>query len=350
MPRLPRTLLLSLVLVVAACGPQTDLAGQAVWAGKGDGEQTCQLVKGSFELYYQGDNGHVGSTPDGDSVWFRPDSRNLLLDLGAGFNRSGKGDYSQLRFRSIDALELHYNGRHQHLALARGARDALVSLLGFTEVVYAPETYTSVRSSVPTSTRGYLLVTGVDRYRRALVYVFAGDAAEVDGVVVACDPARIANESVNAELLRQGMAYPSFYSDVPDEIRLALTAVAQQARASQRGVWALDRSFSEGLSPDALATLDDQVMMPMIYRRLNAYQRDRERKAEKYGAMSFFEYLEATNRDNPLVVVPLGGAEASGTSQTISDIVELTPVPGDGRAPGGDHLRLRVLPEQIVMQ
>ena len=36
-----------------------------------------RLVKGEFHLFYQADR-HVGSQPDGDSIWFRP-NRSVVL-------------------------------------------------------------------------------------------------------------------------------------------------------------------------------------------------------------------------------------------------------------------------------
>ncbi len=40
-----------------------------------------RLIQGTFKLYDQGQR-HVGSQPDGDSVWFEPDQPDLLRNRG----------------------------------------------------------------------------------------------------------------------------------------------------------------------------------------------------------------------------------------------------------------------------
>ena len=60
-----------------------------------------RLVKGEFHLFYKKQK-LVGSQPDGDSVWFKPDDRALLSELGIAAERivliAGSGvDVEQLR-------------------------------------------------------------------------------------------------------------------------------------------------------------------------------------------------------------------------------------------------------------
>jgi len=91
-----------------------------------------RLVRGTFQLRYRGKR-QVGSRPDGDSVWFKPNRPSLLKGIAgrdAGINAGG---LAQLRFEGIDALELHYpQSEHQNSEEAVGARDYMLrNLLGF---------------------------------------------------------------------------------------------------------------------------------------------------------------------------------------------------------------------------
>ncbi len=62
-----------------------------------------RLITGSFELLYQGVR-RVGSRPDGDSLWFRPDAAGGLNDLGGRDGRLKAGGFARVRFEGIDAM------------------------------------------------------------------------------------------------------------------------------------------------------------------------------------------------------------------------------------------------------
>ena len=68
-----------------------------------------RLIEGEVRLFYRSTR-LVGSRPDGDSAWFKPNNPNLLLDVGQRDAELNKGGFAQLRFEGIDALELHFPG------------------------------------------------------------------------------------------------------------------------------------------------------------------------------------------------------------------------------------------------
>jgi hypothetical protein len=80
------------------------------------------IIRGSFHLVGQTSKGAAsGFQPDGDSMQFKPDDPSLLdrLDQIAQPYRLSSIGSTQLRFEGIDALELHFEGHHQPLALCR---------------------------------------------------------------------------------------------------------------------------------------------------------------------------------------------------------------------------------------
>jgi hypothetical protein len=61
-----------------------------------------KLIEGEVRLFYRSTR-LVGSRPDGDSTWFKPDNPNLLSDIGHRSADFNKGGFAQLRFEGIDA-------------------------------------------------------------------------------------------------------------------------------------------------------------------------------------------------------------------------------------------------------
>jgi hypothetical protein len=174
-----------------------------------------RLVEGEVRLYYRSTR-HVGSRPDGDSAWFKPDNENLLTNIGYRNAELNKGGFTQLRFEGIDALELHFPGsHHQMVQPARKARDFLLEDLGFdpNELEYAPsdDVRTYIRKSRPISVRAHILTRAIDPYGRPVAFLFAGNAPERSGTDIFLDEARM-DTSLNSALLNGGWAYPAFYS------------------------------------------------------------------------------------------------------------------------------------------
>jgi endonuclease YncB( thermonuclease family) len=223
------------------------------------------LIKGQYRI--------VHSEPDGDSVHFFPDDPTAFTGLHLTVHL-GAGGSAQLRLDAIDALETHYTPAahgartmHQPLALAHAAGARLLELLGFSNVVRRGETVTS---ATPDATPGYILTRFADKYGRPVSLAYAGiiDRADLSPVFTDTDLLRA---SANYRLLAEGLAYPTFYSQLYPDLRADLTTAAGDARAAKAGVWASDATTS-GATVGALADLTDQlVILPKLFRRLAEY-------------------------------------------------------------------------------
>jgi endonuclease YncB( thermonuclease family) len=172
-----------------------------------------KLIKGEFGLFYQSTR-HVGSRPDGDSMWFKPKNESNLTALDGRQVDFNGGGFAQLRFEGIDALELHYKGsNHQKVPECVSARDRLLRLAGFKTVTYAPSDNidTSVREASPHPTTGYILSRSVDPFGRPVAFVFNGDINQNDGSEIWLAAPQM-NKSLNAKLISGGYAYPAYYT------------------------------------------------------------------------------------------------------------------------------------------
>jgi endonuclease YncB( thermonuclease family) len=295
-----------------------------------------RVVRGRFVLSYRGAR-HVGSRPDGDSVWFVPDDPARLRAITDHMGRTRDADLNdggaaQLRFEGIDALELHYAGsNHQNAAGAVAARDACLRELGFDppRIEYAPsgDIPTSVRSSVPESVRGHILTRAIDPFGRPVAFVFRGDAPS-GGAEAWLDAVRL-RASANARLLAAGQAYPAYYTGLPHDLRNVLTDLADAAWAADRGVWAQDASMTP--TKIGRADLGDHTLWPKLYRRLYAYFDDTN--AARVGG--FPNWLRADPaRDDVLWIVP------DAREGNLHDVVEVD----------GGRLRMTQWPEDLIVR
>ena len=104
----------------------------------------------------------VNYSPDGDTVRFKPDDLDdldLLDGVPAAVN--GRGHVS-IRFEGIDALETHFERRHQPLALANAARNAVLAKLGIKNVVWDENAGNVV--SAQDGTRGHIITRATDKF------------------------------------------------------------------------------------------------------------------------------------------------------------------------------------------
>jgi hypothetical protein len=224
-----------------------------------------RLIRGTYRVLH--------SQPDGDSVHFFPDDAEAFAKLRLRAHLSPAGSV-QLRLDAIDALETHYTPRahggftqHQPLALAHGAADRLLALLGFNDVKRDQE---SVVSATPDRTPGYILTRFADKYGRPVAFAYAGEAGQADLAQVTVTPP-ILRASVNHRLLAEGLVYPTFYSRLYPDLRAELTAAAHAARRAGNGVWTGDATTS-GATVTSLADLDEHiVILPKLFRRLIDY-------------------------------------------------------------------------------
>ncbi len=229
-----------------------------------------KLVKGEFGLFYNIDR-HVGSRPDGDSVWFKPDDPTFLMGLGdpPRNTRFNSEVYAQIRIEGIDALELHYKGsNHQNKESCTSARDKMLELVGFTDIEYAPnlDIPSYVRSSTPVTIRGYILTRNIDPFERPVAFIFKGDSLLNDGFEIWLNTQQI-SQSVNAKLMEAGEVYPAYYTGLPADLRNYLTNHAVTARGQNLGLWAIDTSMTNN-QVTMVSDLTYLAIWPKIYRRL----------------------------------------------------------------------------------
>src|SRR5689334_6821814 len=196
-----------------------------------------RLVKGEFHLFYKKQK-LVGSQPDGDSVWFKPNDRALLNKLGdnrrdAVFNAGGS---TLLKFEGVDALELSFRGSHQFAEGAKKGRNFTLNLLGFRHVDFSDGEGLSVRDAEPHPIAGYILTKAVDPDGRPVAFAFAEKIGREDGSNVRLDVPWM-SRSVNSKLAEAGWAYPAFYEGLPPDLRRQFTALISSARGNRRGMW-----------------------------------------------------------------------------------------------------------------
>ncbi len=295
-----------------------------------------RVVRGRFHLYYEGSlDQHVGSRPDGDSVWFEPHKSDAFDGLVGPSGeprrvRTNQAGFAQLRFEAIDALELHYGPRQlsQHPVGARRARDFLLRAIGFDvgQLVYSGERATHVRLAKPATAPGYIVTRSVDPYGRPVSFVFGLDAGLRAQKQLTLTPA-LARRSLNAKLVAAGEAFPTFYTGLPLELRNLFSALAVRARQHQRAIYrdAPKRAFA---APD-LRALTRLSIWPKLFRRLVAYFEE-----DHSGLIQFQPWLKARpDRDDQLWIV------SRGELARLHDIAQVV----------GQRVRLLCAPEDVVL-
>ncbi|MBS1790221.1 MAG: hypothetical protein JST85_21025 [Acidobacteria bacterium] len=257
-----------------------------------------RLVKGEFHLFYKKQK-LVGSQPDGDSIWFKPDNRALLSKLGsnrrnAAFNAGG---LVQLRLEAIDALELYFRGSHQFLEGATKARNFLLNTIGFRNVEFSGGEGLSVKDADPHPIAGYILTKAIDPDGKPVSFVYAEKTKKEDGSEPFLDIARM-SRSANAKLAEAGWAYPAFYEGLPADLRNQFAALAHAAWGNKRGLWAKDKSLT-GVNAPNLVSLETIAIWPKLFRRLLAYF-----KQGNAGLAEFDGWLRAAaSRDDKLWII-----------------------------------------------
>jgi hypothetical protein len=116
------------------------------------------LLRGSFVIRYP-DLPRQGPEPDGDTVKFLPDTPALVEGLprrsGTPPDINARG--ISVRLEAVDALETHFGETYQELAGANAARDELLRLLGFTNVVFFDDLPNKIQSADHDAIRGHVL-------------------------------------------------------------------------------------------------------------------------------------------------------------------------------------------------
>lgn len=287
-----------------------------------------RVIKGSFHLFYTGTR-HVGSQPDGDSVWFQPANPDLLEDIDGRSAVFNKGGFAQLRFEAIDALETHFLAQHQDLEYALAARDYTLKSVGFDleQMEYSGSKQLSVRSAAPHPTEGYILTRAIDPYGRPVSFVFSGGISRKDGSDLFLD-VDLFEQSVNAGLAKSGNVFPAFYTGLPTDLRNRTIALIRAARNKPGGLWKDDKTNKGGLA-SSIAALEDVVLFPKLFRRLINYYKD-----GNHGLGKFETWLRADkDRDDTLWIV------SKGEQGNMHDIIQVN----------GNKIALRYPPEDIII-
>lgn len=272
------------------------------------------LIKGTLRV--------VGLSPDGDSIRFVPDNPALVHNLPGPRDARPKPS-AQLRLEGIDTLETHYAGRHQPERWAHAAVDRLLEFVGVRDVVW--DAKHSTVTSATDMVRGWILSREREKNRRPVAFLFPGDTAQPDGSPVRLTP-DLLQDSYNYAAVVEGLAYPTYYQKLFSDLRGALTDGVSTARSAGRGLWPEDGT-TIGFDATDLGVIIDQVpIMPKLFRRLSDYM------AATGSAVGFKEELASANEP----VLDL----RSQNFTHFDTFVE--------QAPGSTHIRLTVLPEQLV--
>ncbi len=206
---------------------------------------------------------HVkGFQPDGDSIRFQAINKaNWNFLPAAKLNKDGK---AQLRIEAIDAMETHYEGYHQPRPFALAALEALLQYLDISSVTYSLGV-TKIVDAVD-GKPGFIASACVDRYGRPVSYVFPSNTRLADGAVV--DSSQLPLErSINFQLAREGLVYPTFYTTTDPMFVEKIRAVVRRARKTKRGIWSIDRTSDFSIW-DARTLQDDILILPKLFRRL----------------------------------------------------------------------------------
>lgn len=257
------------------------------------------VIKGNFWIRYP-DLPRQGPQPDGDTITFHADDIALVRQLprlsGRGPNVNARGNIP-VRYEGIDALETHFQGAHQNLGFANAARDENLRQVGFTNVRFFPDLPNNVESVDVNPLPGYVIANGIEANGRLLGLVYTGAPAEPDGSPIFVDGALL-DRSVNASLVASGLAYMEPYDTMPISLVNHFRGVIATARQGGAGFFPTE-NIGKGKSATIsdLATLQNLVMWPKLFRRLAAYF------AEGHAGLDAFDGWireDAVHRDDSL--------------------------------------------------
>jgi len=208
---------------------------------------------------------HVkGFQPDGDSIRFQA-NKPEIWDFFKWESEAAKQEKKkQLRVEAIDALETHYEGYHQPRPFALAALESLLDLLEIKSVTYSLSLTQIVAAD--DGKPGFIASASADRFGRLVSYVFPKGVKLTDGVVMDSSELPI-EDSVNFQLAREGLVYPTFYTTTERAFAEKIRAVVARARTTKRGIWSIDRTTDFTIW-DMRALQEDILIMPKLFRRL----------------------------------------------------------------------------------
>jgi endonuclease YncB( thermonuclease family) len=238
-----------------------------------------RVIKGTFHV--------VGYSPDGDSIRFKAvNEANWALLEGKKVKLNAK-KHAQLRIEAIDTLETHYGTppQHQPVKLAEAAGDRLLELLGITDVKWNA-THSKVISAKD-GTEGYIITRMAEENGRPVSFVFDATAGLADSQEIFVDNA-LAKKSINLRMLKEGLAYPTFYDGLFYDLREQFAKTTQKTRKKRKGVWGADKTntfIKINSLPDVTETF---VLLPKLFRRIVAFITE----AGAFDAKQFLDYLK----------------------------------------------------------
>ena len=224
--------------------------------------------------------------PDGDSIRFKANNP-VNWDFfawPAGLSKSGM---KQLRIEAIDAMETHYDGYHQPRPFALAALESLLELLDIKSVTYSIGVTQIVDAT--DGKPGFIAAGSTDRFGRPVSYLFPKKARLTDGAVM--DSSELPVEaSLNFQLARAGLVYPTFYTTTDRMFAEKIRAVISRARKTKRGLWSIDRTSDFSIW-DVRTLQEDILILPKLFRRLIAFM-------DCYADFNQLEAFMKKQRDN----------------------------------------------------
>jgi hypothetical protein len=215
-----------------------------------------KVIAGTFHI--------KGFQPDGDSIRFQA-ANQANWDFFTWKTAADKAEKKkQLRVEAIDALETHYDGYHQPRAFALAALESLLEMLKIDTVVYSLSLTQVVDAN--DGKAGFIASATVDPFGRPVSYVFPKNTKLTDGAVMDSSDLPI-DDSVNFQLAREGLVYPTFYTTTDRIFAEKIRAVVARARTTKRGIWSIDRT-SDFTLLDIRTLQEDNLIMPKLFRRL----------------------------------------------------------------------------------
>lgn len=238
-----------------------------------------KVVAGTFHV--------KGFQPDGDSIRFqanKPENWDFFQWETEADKATKK---KQLRVESIDALETHYEGYHQSRAFAIAALELLLDMINIKSVTYSLSMTQIVDAD--DGKPGFIASASTDRFGRPVSYLFPKTANLTDGAIV--DSATLPIEdSLNFQLAREGLVYPTFYTTTDRLFAEKIRAVVTRARRTKRGIWSIDRT-SDFTVLDMRVLQEDILILPKIFRRLVGF-------FDNYSDFGKLEEYMTKQRDN----------------------------------------------------
>lgn len=292
------------------------------------------LIKGSFHIHYP-DTPLNGPEPDGDTLKFQPDNRQLIENLprpnwSARFNQSG---ITTIRFEGIDALETHFSIEgeqyHQEMNLAVQSRDVLIEEAGFGRVSYFDHAPFKVERVQNHPVKGYLFSNGLDTYGRTIAFCYTGTHDNIDGSQIFLQPEDL-DDSLNAIMLTKGQAYPAFYLSLPEQLRSRLGMITLAARHAGKGLWTKATATpAQSVTITGPDRLQELVIWPKLFRRLSFFYQDGHTDLGKFDT-----WLRADPKDRDDRIL-LPNLELGN----LHDLIQIN----------GKRLKMTHLPEDIVV-